>query len=114
VNCLFNVDPYHFNNLSGWIQTGWTNFIKKEIEKWKNTTLQWLPKIGRGGILVYEDMLKDKENQFRILMRLIGLEVDERRLECVIKHDFSHFKRNSTSTGNTKNRLDIDVKCLKF
>ena len=42
-------------------------------------------------------------------MRLIGLEVDERRLECVIKHDFSPFKRNSTSTGNTKNRLDIDA-----
>ena len=71
--------------------------------------MQWLPKIGRGGILLYDDMLKDKENQFRILMRLIGLEVDERRLECVIKHDFSPFKRNSTSTGNTKNRLDIDA-----
>ncbi|EFX82596.1 hypothetical protein DAPPUDRAFT_316374 [Daphnia pulex] len=47
------------------------------------------------------DLLQDKENQFRQLMRYLGLEVDERRLDCVIKHDFSSFKRNSTrSTRN--------------
>jgi hypothetical protein len=86
--------------------TGWTKFVTKEIDRWKTILLRWIPKIGHGGILLYEDLLQDKENQFRHLMRYLGLEVDERRLDCVIKHDFSSFKRNSTrSTRNETIRL---------
>jgi hypothetical protein len=78
----------------------WEKFVTTEIVGWKTKVLEWIPRIGHGGILLYDDVLKDKRNQFRNLMRYLGLEVDERRLDCVIKHDFSSFKRNSTPTTN--------------
>jgi hypothetical protein len=90
-----SASPTQFTGIS------WKKFVTKEIDRWKTKALEWIPKIGHGGILLYEDLKKEKRNQFRNLMRYLGLEVDERRLDCVIKHDFSSFKRNSTrSTTN--------------
>ncbi|XP_046638667.1 WSC domain-containing protein 2-like [Daphnia pulicaria] len=87
----------------------WEKFVTTEIVGWKTKVLEWIPRIGHGGILLYDDVLKDKRNQFRNLMRYLGLEVDERRLDCVIKHDFSSFKRNSTPTTNETIRDPFDA-----
>ncbi len=83
-------------------------FVFKETKNWKNLALRWIPRIHEGGILYYEDLLQDKRKHFRVLMQYLGLEMDERRLECVLKHDFVEFKRKSdrpTGNNNTTTRF---------
>jgi hypothetical protein len=79
----------------------WRKFVLKEIDRWQGTALRWIPRIGSGGVLYYGDLLRDRPNQLRLLARYLGLgqQLDERRLQCVLKHDYTAYKRNSASTS---------------
>ena len=50
----------------------------------------------------YENLIHDRENQFRKLVQYLQLPVDEKRLACALKHDFVAFKRNSSRTKNNR------------
>jgi hypothetical protein len=52
-----------------------------------------IPHIKKGGVLFYENLVRDRRNQFRKLMSLLNLPVDEQRLKCTLKHDYKEFKR---------------------
>ena len=77
----------------------WEEFVSLETLAWRDMALQWIPTIRQGGILHYENLIRDRPAQFRKLVNLLGVgQLDEKRLKCTLKHDFRAFKRNSTKS----------------
>lgn len=88
----------------------WRKFVLGEIDRWQGTALRWIPRIGisGGGVLYYGDLLRDRPNQLRLLAQYLGQQLDERRLQCVLKHDYTAYKRNSASTSPAAGHDDDD------
>ena len=79
------------------VRKGWQAFVSKQIKSWEETAIQWSRVIRKGsGIYHYENLVHDRETQFRKIINHIGLEVNRQRLDCVLKHDPKSFKRNHT------------------
>ena len=82
----------------------WDKFVPAEIASWKNRIIKWISIDGnftrneRVKVIHYENLIHDRENEFRKLVHYLQLNVDEDRLACTIKHDFDAFKRNSSTT----------------
>jgi len=70
--------------------------------------IYWIESIRHGGVLHYENLIHNRESEFRKLLRYVmsqqpGIVKDERRIDCALKHDFRVFKRNeTTSDGSTE------------
>ena len=60
--------------------------------------LKWIRTLQKGGIVHYENLVEDRSNQVRKLMKYLAVQVDEKRLKCVLRHDPMAFKRNSHVT----------------
>ena len=71
-----------------------------QLKEWKDTTLSVLCRMSGGGVLHYENLLRDKSNELRKLMKYLNLAVDEQRLRCTLKHDYTTFKRNKASSAH--------------
>ena len=50
----------------------------------------------QGGVLHYENLIRDESNELRKLMKYLNIPVNEERLQCALKHDFATFKRNAS------------------
>ena len=72
-------------------------FVESEILLWKEKMFDWIPGIRRGGILHYENVVNDQTTQLRQLVEYFNLQVDERRLQCTVKHNFKTFHRNKST-----------------
>lgn len=58
--------------------------------------MNWIPNIRHGGVLHYENLIHDREGQLRKLLHYLNVPVDEQRMKCALKHDYSTFRRNAT------------------
>ena len=75
----------------------WQMFVESEILLWKEKMFNWIPGIRRGGILHYGNVVNDQTTQLRQLVEYFNLQVDERRLQCTVKHNFKTFHRNKST-----------------
>ena len=86
----------------------WENFVSTEIDSWRDRIIKWVTNAGnftrsnRLNVIHYENLIHDRENQFRKLVQYLQLTVDEERLACTMKHNFNTFKRNSSSKAAVK------------
>jgi len=74
----------------------WEKFVIDQIGQWKKRMSSWIPDLRHGGILHYENLILNHSVELRKLVKYLSLPVDERRLECTIKHNYKTFHRNST------------------
>jgi hypothetical protein len=72
--------------------------VTNELQNWRKVALKWITSIRKGGVIHYEKLLVDREQQLRKMMQLLRLDVDDRRLQCVLRHDPMTFKRHSSKS----------------
>lgn len=56
----------------------------------------WIPNIRRGGVLHYENLIRNLPGELRKVVQYLGLPLDKRRLECTLKHNYKTFHRKTT------------------
>ena len=78
------------------IRLDWETYVDWNVPQWVDLALIWIESIRNGGVLHYENLVADREKEIRKLMKVLNFSFDEQRLQCVLKHDPKHFKRQST------------------
>ena len=74
----------------------WDNFVTIQIMAWRDKMFNWIPAIRHGGVLHYEKLIHDQSNELRKLLQYLNLTVDEPRLKCFLRHQYTTFQRNAT------------------
>ena len=69
------------------------------INSWEALALVWIAGLERGGVVYYENMLRNLDTELVRLMRMLGVDaIDPERLNCVLKHaNYKGFKRENRS-----------------
>ena len=78
---------------------GWDEFVLKNINQWRDEVICRLPHLQKGGILHYENLIRDRSNELRKLVKFLNMPLDEQRLKCTLKHDFQKFKRERSKVA---------------
>lgn len=68
--------------------------MSQSIASWETLATTWIRGLKQGGIIYYERLYHETRSELKRLMRMIGLNYDQDRFECGLRHardDF--FKR---------------------
>lgn len=76
--------------------SAWEAFVHEKTNQWADLAIKWISAIRQGGVIHYENLLTNRDFYLRKLMHLLEREVNEERLNCVIRHDPVAFKRASS------------------
>lgn len=70
--------------------------MSRSVASWETLAHVWIGGLKQGGIIYYERLRHDTERELRRLAGVLGLTLDEDRLDCVARHAKDNsFKRTS-------------------
>ena len=78
----------------------WMNFASVLAEVWKEFSLDWIMNANDALVSHYENMMYHKHEELRKIMRYLNLPIDEKRIECTVKHSEGVFKRKPQEDFN--------------
>lgn len=79
----------------------WDNFVSRSIASWETLAHVWISRLKQGGIIYYERLRHETEKELRRLAGILGLTLDEDRLNCVVRHATDNsFKRTAKSNDD--------------
>ena len=84
-----------------------TRFVEAELDRWRDTALDWILLADHLLVVHYEDLLADPLIQVERIRTFLQLKEDKLRTKCVAKSTFTAFKR--VKKQNASMRLNYSI-----